>query len=141
MQLWALDFSPTTGSFTKRDLGQVMPDPGPPNGAAKGRWRFRPPCTTPGPLVVGSPYLGNKGCTAPPAGVYTPPTREVMADITGCTPVVGAVNGITSGTGPGAGCMYRNPTIEYIWPENIPGTPIAESNFQGEFCITRRVTP
>jgi hypothetical protein len=54
---------------------QTMPDPGPPNGAAQGRWRFRPPCTNTGPLAVGSPFLGNKGCTAPPGGIYTPPMR------------------------------------------------------------------
>lgn len=44
IQLWGLDFA-TDGTFTKRSYGEVMPDPGPPNGAVKGRWRFRPPCT------------------------------------------------------------------------------------------------
>jgi hypothetical protein len=56
-----------------------------------------------------------------------------MSEIVGCNTTAGAANGMTSGDGPPlhAGCMYRNPTIEYIWPENVPGAPIVENNFQG----------
>ena len=110
-----------------------MPDPGPPGGATQGRWRFRPPCTQTGPLTPASPYLGNKGCTSPAGGIYTPPMREVMSEVVGCQTVAGAANNMTSGDGPPqhAGCQYRNPTIEYIWPENAPGAPIVENNFQG----------
>jgi hypothetical protein len=136
VQLWALDFK-ADGTYTKRNYGQVMPDPGPPNGAVKGRWRFRPDCTVNGSLTTASQFLGNKGCTPPDGGVYTPAPREVMVDITGCTPVEGAANGVTSGDGPGAGCMYRNPAIEYIWPENVPGAPIVPNNFAALQFLTR----
>lgn len=113
-----------------------MPDPG--TGGVKGRWRFRPPCTNTGPLAVGSPFLGNKGCTVPADGVYTPPPREVMSEIVGCTTVANAVNNITSGDGPPAhaGCMYRNPAIEYLWPEFPFGTAVPELNFAGEQLLT-----
>jgi hypothetical protein len=69
----------------------------------------------------------------------------------GCKLVPGAANGVNSGLGDtatpyfpdkmplvggqlqtGAGCLYRNPTIEYIWPENIPGGPPIENNFNSE---------
>ena len=50
------------------------PDPGPPTGAVRGRWRFRPPCTA--TIQTISP---GKGCTPPPAGQFIPPTREVRA--------------------------------------------------------------
>ena len=64
--------------------------------------------------------------------VYTPPTREVMVEVWNCTAVPGAANNITSGDAPAGsgGCMYRSPTIEYLWPENVPGTPIVANNFE-----------
>lgn len=64
--------------------------------------------------------------------IYTPPTREVMVEVWNCTAVPGAANNITSGDAPpgSGGCMYRSPTIEYLWPENVPGTPIVANNFQ-----------
>eukprot|EP00953_Heterococcus_sp_UTEX-ZZ885_P023011 12678-Heterococcus_DN1.PRE.1 len=106
VQIWGLDFNPTDGTFTKRDFGSVMPDPGPAGavGSVQGRWRFRPQCTVAGPLTVGSPYLGNKGCTPPAGGVYTPPPREVMSEVVGCT----------EQTDPNAliSCICRNPAIE-----------------------------
>lgn len=124
----------SAGSTCAVHRSQVMPDPGAPGGAIKGRWRFRAPCTVSGPLAVGSPFLGTKGCTPPAAGTYLPPPREVMSEIVGCTTVANAVNNITSGDGPAAhaGCMYRNPAIEYIFPEFLAGTPVTELNFAGE---------
>lgn len=144
IQIWGLDFNPADGSVTKIPFGQVMPDPGPlaapgarrgAAGAVRGRWRFRPPCVN-FPTVdldPNAPFLGNRGCTPPPGGVYKP-VREVMASVMGCQPQYGAGNGLTSGdadTGFG-GCHYRNPSIEFLWPENVPGARPVENNFQCE---------
>jgi hypothetical protein len=57
---------------------------------------------TTGPLTPASPYLGNKGCTPPVDGVYTPPPREVMSTVVGCTKQATGL----------PGCSYRNPAIE-----------------------------
>jgi hypothetical protein len=67
-------------------------------------------------------------------------------EVWNCTPVPGAANNITSGDAPAGsgGCMYRSPTIEYLWPENVPGTPIVANNFQSEtrqMLQRRRSTP
>lgn len=93
-------------------------DPGPPNGAVKGRWRFRPPCVATTP--------SDKGCTPPPAGTFLPPTREVRAVIEGAWApgqTRTAANGIIWG-------QYHAPILEYIFPENIPGTPVVPNNFE-----------
>src|SRR5438067_2932458 len=63
------------------------------------------------------------------SNTFLPPPREVRAVIegawipqtqAGAAPT--AANGITWG-------QYRNPAIEYIFPENVPGTPIVPNNF------------
>jgi hypothetical protein len=46
---------------------QVVPDPGAPAGAVRGRWRIQPPCGNTGPLTASSPF-SNKGCVPPAAG-------------------------------------------------------------------------
>ncbi len=98
------------------------------------------PCL-PGPWVYLSQamtVLLRTARTGPANGIYTPPMREVMAEVIGCQTVAGAANNMTSGDGPPqhAGCQYRNPTIEYIWPENAPGAPIVENNFQGAHPVS-----
>ena len=130
IHLYGVDLDPATGATTDRDWGTIGVDPGPPTGAVKGRWRFRPPCTgTPG---------DQKNCTPPPAGTFLPPTREVRAVIEGlqsqnpanvapaCVPpatcATTTANGIFYG-------QYHAPIGEYIFPENVPGTPIVENNF------------
>src|SRR6476659_4674410 len=40
IHLYGIDFDPTTGATSDRDFGIIGVDPGPPNGAVKGRWRF-----------------------------------------------------------------------------------------------------
>ncbi len=45
VRLYGIDINPATGATADRDWGSIGVDPGPPNGAVKGRWRFRPPCT------------------------------------------------------------------------------------------------
>jgi hypothetical protein len=96
-------------------------DPGAPAGAVKGRWRFRPPCTGFVPTV--------KVCTNGPSGTYLPPPREVRAVIEGAwhpgvtAAATGGANGLIAG-------QYHAPILEYIFPENVPGTPPPPNNFQ-----------
>jgi hypothetical protein len=121
VHLYGIDINPLTGATTDRDWGTIGVDPGAPTGAVKGRWRFRPPCT----VTVAT----QKACTPPPNNTFLPPTREVRAVIEGAwTPPVApatsptAANGLTWG-------QYHAPIAEYIFPENIPGTPIPPNNF------------
>ncbi len=117
IHLYGMDFD-ATGAETDRDWGTVGVDQGPPTGAVRGRWRYRPPCTATSPT--------DKACTPPALGTYLPPTRELRAVIQGAwTPgqTLTAANGIIWG-------QYHAPINEYIFPENIPGTPVASNNFE-----------
>jgi len=121
IHLYGIDLA-ADGSTTDRSFGVIVPDPGPPAGPVKGRWRFRPPC-----LPFGSnPTV--KDCVTNPAGTFLPPPRELRAVIEGAftAPITlaspTAANGIVWG-------QYHAPIGEYIFPENLPGTPIVENNF------------
>lgn len=120
IHLYGIDFD-ASGKSSDRDFGTTGVDPGPPGGAQKGRWRFLPPCKGTAPAF--------KVCTPPPAGVFTPPPREVRAVIEGAwTPTTtaastGGANGLMAG-------QYHAPILEYIFPENIPGTPPPPNNFE-----------
>ena len=124
IHLWGIDFSPLTGAATDRDFGTVGVDPGPENalGAVKGRWRFRPPC-----LVFGSAPTDKK-CVMNAADTFLPPPREVRAVVQGAfvAPITPAsprsANGIVYG-------QYHAPIAQYIFPENVPGAPLPENNF------------
>jgi len=133
IHLYAVDFNPTTGATSDRDYGTIGVDPGAPNGAVKGRWRFRPPCDPFGTL----PAKPEKACVMNQSNTFLPPPREVRAVIEGAwipqtqaglAPT--AANGITWG-------QYRNPAIEYIFPENVPGTPIVPNNFDTIAFLTQ----
>ncbi|MBZ5508283.1 MAG: hypothetical protein LAO78_22720 [Acidobacteriia bacterium] len=122
IHLYGIDFDPTTGATSDRDFGTISVDPGPPIGAVKGRWRFRPPC-----LVFGSvPTV--KNCVMNASGTFLPPPREMRAVVQGAftAPITAAsprsANGIVYG-------QYHAPILEYIFPENVPGAPIPENNF------------
>lgn len=119
--LYGIDFNPLTGAPTDRDFGTIGVDPGPPLGAVKGRWRFRPPC-----LPFGSvPTKPDKECVMNAAGSFLPPPREVRAVIEGAWipgQTTTYANGIIAG-------QYHAPILEYIFPENVPGAPIPENNF------------
>lgn len=125
VHVYGIDLNPTTGGGMDRDWGAIVPDPGPPNGAVEGRWRLRPPCKA----AAGAET--DRLCSPPPGGNYIPPTREVRAVIenadgtipptTDSSPT--ASNGIVYG-------QYHAPIGEYIFPENIPGTPIVPNNFE-----------
>jgi hypothetical protein len=124
IHLYGIDFDPATGATSDRDFGTIGVDPGPENGlgAVKGRWRFRPPC-----LVFGGvPTV--KNCVMNASGSFLPPPREMRAVIQGAftAPITAAspraANGIVFG-------QYHAPILEYIFPENVPGAPIPENNF------------
>jgi hypothetical protein len=124
IHLYGIDLD-SAGNTTDRDWGTIGVDPGPPNGAVKGRWRFRPPC-----LPFGSvPTKPDKDCVMNQSGTFLPPTREVRAVIEGLQSQNPANPGaITSANGLFYG-QYHAPILEYIFPENIPGAPIVENNF------------
>jgi len=124
VDLYGIDTDPNTGATTDRFYGSIGVDPGPPNGAVKGRWRFRPPC-----LAAGSvPTKPDKQCVMNTSGTFLPPTREMRAVIRGAftAPITPAsptaANGIVYG-------QYHAPIFDYIFPENIPGSPIVPDNF------------
>ncbi len=121
IHLYGIDVNPLDGSTTDRDWGTIGVDPGPPVGAVKGRWRFRPPCLPFGTV----PTKPEKECVYGPAGTFLPPTREVRAVVEGAWvpgQTTNYANGIIAG-------QYHAPILEYIFPENIPGSPIVENNF------------
>ncbi len=131
--LYGIDYN-ANGSSSDRYFGTIMPDPGPPNGAVTGRWRFRPPCAQFG-VIVTKP---DKQCVNGPDNSFLPPPRELRAVIAaagndvGANPlgppplptnlVLTAANGITYG-------QYHAPIGEYLFPENRPGNPVVENNF------------
>lgn len=113
VDLWGIDVDCTTGAPSDRNWGSIDVDPGPPTGAVEGRWRFRPP---------------NKVLTMPASGAFLPPTRMVHATIRGAYPAPVGVSPVT-GNGLTHG-QYQAPILEYIFPENVPGTPVPPNNFE-----------
>ncbi len=125
-----------TGATFDRDWGSVDVDPGPPSGAQRGRWRFRPPTNvlTLPPAGVLPPTKNGGLRRLTQAESFLPPTREVRAVISkgevagnslapftlNTEPI--AANGIKSG-------QYHAPILEYIFPENLIGTPMIQNNF------------
>jgi hypothetical protein len=126
VRIYGVDIDGNTGLTTDRLWGYIGVDPGPPTGAVKGRWRFRPPCTSTPTTFT------DKSCAMGPLGVFIPPTREVRAVIAGQETQVAALNANdltkTAANGLFYG-QYHAPIGEYIFPENLPGTPIVENNF------------
>lgn len=121
VHLYGIDLNPSTGAPSDRDWGTIGVDPGPAKGAATGRWRYRPPCG----LTVPDP-TNFKDCTGPPTNSYLPPTREVRAVVEGAWtpggPQTTYANGIIAG-------QYHAPMADYRFPENLPGKPVVENNF------------
>lgn len=127
IHLYGMDLNPADGSITERDWGTIGVDPGPAGGAGavQGRWRFRPPC-----LAFGSvPTKPQTQCVYGPEGGFLPPTREVRAVIEGLQTQVPSPTALTAANGIYYG-QYHAPIGEYIFPENIPGSPIVANNFE-----------
>ncbi len=124
INLYGIDYDPS-GTSADRYWGTIAVDQGPPTGAVKGRWRFRPPC-----LPFGSvPTKPDKECVMNQSGTFLPPPRELRAVIAGLeTQIPGLASAATAANGIFYG-QYHAPIGEYIFPENIPGAPIVENNF------------
>lgn len=126
IHLYGVDVDPATGAVSDRDWGTIGVDQGPPTGAVKGRWRFRPPCDPFGTV----PAKPDKTCVMNQSGTFLPPTREVRSVIEGLHgQVPGTPGALTAANGLFYG-QYHAPILEYIFPENIPGTPIVPNNFE-----------
>lgn len=126
IHLYGVDFNPATGVTSDRDFGTIGVDQGPPAGALAGRWRFRPPCDPFG-TVEAKP---DKACVYGPSGSFLPPPREVRAVIEGQqSQIPGLGSAKTAANGLYYG-QYHAPILEYIFPENVPGSPIVPNNFE-----------
>jgi hypothetical protein len=122
VHLYAIDLDPATGAGTDRDLGTIGVD----SVAVPGRWRFRPPCDPFG-TVEAAP---DKTCVSNQAGTFLPPTREVRAVIEGQQDQIPETPGAqTTANGLVFG-QYHAPILEYVFPENVPGTPMVPNNFE-----------
>ena len=120
--LWGMDVDCNTGVVTDRSWGSIDVDPGAAGGGAvQGRWRFTP----------------SRAVSMPPTGSFLPPTRMVRAVIPGAwDPLVNAVsgNGLLYG-------QYQAPILEYLFPENQPGTPVPANNFEAFPFLTKGSGP
>jgi hypothetical protein len=126
IHLYGIDFNPATGATSDRDYGTISPDPGVPAGAVAGRWRFRPPCDPFGSV----PAKPDKTCVMNASGTFLSPPREVRAVIEGQQSQVPGLNSAkTAANGIFYG-QYHAPIGEYIFPENVPGSPIVPNNFE-----------
>lgn len=126
IHLYGVDLDPATGATSDRDWGTIGIDPGPPNGGTTGRWRFRPPCVPFGT----APADPTKDCVMNADGTFFPPTREVRAVIEGQQGQVPSKPGaLTAANGIYFG-QYHSPIAEYIFPENVPGSPVIANNFE-----------
>ncbi|MCX6925161.1 MAG: hypothetical protein NT154_18405, partial [Verrucomicrobia bacterium] len=134
VHLFAMDINPLTGVTSDRDWGSSDVDPGAPIGAAKGRWRLRPP---------------GKVVTHPAAGAYVPPTRSVRAALSfgeiveGTQPQPQAFTllpWVTTGNGLLSG-QYNAPIFEYLFPEQILGNPIPPINPEGMGFLAQGIGP
>jgi hypothetical protein len=111
ISLWGIDVDSCSATTSDRSWGAINVDQGPPKGAVRGRWRFRPP----GRVVL-----------MPPAGTFLPATRMMRAAAEGAysagTPVI-SNNGLITG-------QYNAPIFNFLFPENLEvGNPPVPLNF------------
>jgi len=113
----AVDVNACTGEGVDRLWNAEAIDPGPPNGAVAGRWRFRP----------GAPLFDLKGFP------FLPPTREIH--VVSFSGTVTTMNGLSAGE-------YTAPVMEFILPENRGiGSPIVPGNFETMAFLTQGSGP
>jgi hypothetical protein len=140
VHLYGVDLACNGTESGMRDWGTISVDPGPPTGAAKGRWRFRPPCTGVAPTQTAAGTVTDKVCSPPAAGVFDPPPRDVRAILevpastlpspTGTPAIPSWVLGQTTQA---AGVVYGQahvPIGDYIFPEQVVGNPVPPDNFE-----------
>jgi hypothetical protein len=128
VHLYGVDVNPD-GTMSDRDFGTVLP--GDFASAVPGRWRFRPPCFTNGTTTQNDPKFrpAHGDCVYGPGDTFLPAVREVRAVIEGLqTQNPNGGSALTSANGIVYG-QYHAPIGEYIFPENVPGAPIPENNF------------
>jgi PKD domain len=110
--LWGIDVDSCTPATSDRNWGSIDIDQGPPKGAVKGRWRFRPPRTV---------------LSMPAAGTFLPATRMMRSVLTGAYTAAAPVisnNGLITG-------QYAAPIFTFLFPENLlTGGPPVPVNFQ-----------
>ena len=133
VNVFAIDVNPCTGDGVNRFWATQEVDPGPPNGAVMGRWRFRPSA----PLfnLKGFPFLP---ATREAVAYSTPSGAELLASPTdpsvpvSCptgvcgfrVPTVQTLNGLTAG-------QYTLPNFEFLLPENRGiGNPKVPGNYE-----------
>lgn len=147
VHLYGIDLACDGSVSGNRDWGTIGIDVGPPTGAVKGRWRFRPPCAPFGTDPNSIKF--DKQCIMNQAGSFLPATREVRAVLEAlpgtaqipawtagaptCAPGVQstllapcntiAANGLITG-------QYHAPITEYIFPEQVAGNPVPPANFE-----------
>jgi hypothetical protein len=126
IHLYGLDFQ--GGQAKQRDWGTIGVDQGAPTGAVMGRWRFRPPCLAFGTVLT----KPDKQCVmGDGVGTFDPAPREVQAVLEG--PVTQKFQ-TKAGCNVNNGCLiadqYHAPIAEYIFPEQVIGSPVPPANFQ-----------
>ena len=108
VDIWAIDVDPCTGATTDRLwITGVAVDQGPPVGAVRGRWRFRPT-----------------------GGIFLPPARNLRATLSdgrrATTTMLPGGSGLDTG-------QYNAPIFTFIFPENLgignPPVPINLGDF------------
>jgi hypothetical protein len=111
ISLWGMDVDKCSATTSDRSWGMINVDLGPPTGAVKGRWRFRPP----GKIIL-----------MPPAGTFLPATRMMRAVDEGA---YSAANPVMSNNGLITG-QYNAPIFDFLFPENLAaGNPPVPLNF------------
>lgn len=134
IHLYGMDLPCASGTIgaCDRDWGIIGVDQGPPTGAVKGRWRFRPPCAPAGTDPATIKF--DKECIMNAANTFLPATREMRAVIEplpGSALPAGWVAGQTTTWANGiiAG-QYHAPILEFLFPEQIVGSPVPPANFE-----------
>ena len=100
--LWGIDVDGCSAATSDRDWGMIGVDKGPPTGAVKGRWRFRPP---------------NGVLLMPADGTFLPATRMMRSVLNFAYPP-GIATPVISGNGLITG-QYAAPIFDFLTPENL----------------------